>query len=119
MMAKHVKKSRTFATVLVLGNELGAYFLCQKTETDQETGEQTTFLDIQSHRTNLEPKHKDDLIQMLVKAGLTVRFYDPEEKQWMDLSTSYGLVRAPGARDGTWGPPTTAEEFNEEYLGTV
>lgn len=61
---------------------------------------------------------RDALIDLLVRAGLTVRFYDPEEKQWMDHSMLYGLVRAPGERDGTWGTPSL-EEFESDYLRTV
>lgn len=115
-MAKQVSKSKTFAVVLTFGTELGAYFLCRKTE--KETGaDPKTFLDVQAYKMpQWGPKDRDAVIELLVKAGLTVRFYDPEESQWMDQSQSYGLVRAPGSRDGTWGPPITVEEFSKDYL---
>lgn len=61
---------------------------------------------------------KGALIELLKKAGLTVRFYDPEEKIWMDQSTQYGLTPAPGNRDGTWGVPSL-EIFEKDYLNAV
>lgn len=64
------------------------------------------------------PGQKDLLIKLLVKSGLTVRFYDPEEKNWMDISELYGVVRAPGSRDGTWGKPDL-DEFEKDYLPIV
>lgn len=56
-----------------------------------------------------------ELTDLLVKAGLTVRFYDPEEKNWMDQSRAYGVLKAPGSRDGSWGDPNL-EEFDRDYL---
>jgi len=61
---------------------------------------------------------KDQLIELLEAAGLTVRYYDSEEKQWMDKSMMYGLVRAPGDRDGRWGAPTR-DVFERDYLAVV
>lgn len=115
---KRVAKSRQFAVVLVLGNTMGAYFICRRTE-QEDAEEAKTFLDINAYQSPWPPAQKDALIELLVKAGLTVRFYDPEEQQWMDNSLSYGYVRAPGNRDGTWGPPATVEEFEENYLRTL
>lgn len=116
-MPKTIQKSRMFAVVLTFGGEVGAYFLHKRTEKD---GEQTkTYLDIQGHKLAFPVNYKDEVIDLLVKAGLTVRFYDQEEKQWMDHSVAYGYVRAPGNRDGTWGVPTTLEDFEENYLRVV
>jgi len=117
-MAKQVQKSRVFAVVLAIGDQLGAYFLCAKTVTD-EAGKKERFLDVEAYKSPWRPDHKDAMIQLLKTAGLTVRFYDPEEQRWMDHSAVHGLVGAPGPRDGTWGPPSTLEEFEENYLKTV
>lgn len=107
-----------FAVVLVLGNTLGAYFICKKTE-QEEGSEPNTFLDINAYQSPWPPAQRDAMIELLVKAGLTVRFFDAEEQQWMDNSTAFGYVRAPGNRDGTWGPPLTLDEFEENYLRTL
>jgi len=61
---------------------------------------------------------KDDIIELLSKAGLIVRYYDPEEKKWMDKSEAGGLSPAPGNRDGSWAHPGL-EEFKAEYLGVI
>lgn len=115
---KQVLKSKTYAIVLVNGAQLGVYFLCRKTEKEGEKS--STFLDLQGYKTpNWGPREKDSVIELLVKAGLTVRFFDPEESQWMDQSISYGLVRAPGTREGVWGPPLTVEDFERDYLATL
>lgn len=58
------------------------------------------------------------LIQLLLKGGMTVRSYSKEEKCWFDESQRYGVVRAPGSKDGTWGIPTL-EEFDREYLAII
>ena len=58
---------------------------------------------------------KDLIIELLAKAGITVRYYDPEEKRWMDQSESGGLEVAPGDRDGGWTQPNL-EIFKREYL---
>jgi hypothetical protein len=114
-MLKQVRKSRVFAVVLTSGNELGVYFICRKTELeDGRAG--PTYLDIQAHRTPWAVAEKSALIDLLSKAGLTVRFFDPEESQWMEQSETVGSVRVPGPRDGAWGPPRTVAEFEESYL---
>jgi len=58
---------------------------------------------------------KDVIVALLVKAGITVRYYDPEEKKWMDHSESGGLEPVPGDRDGGWVQPSL-ESFKSEYL---
>jgi len=58
---------------------------------------------------------RDHIIALLSAAGITVRYYDPEEKKWMDQSTKDGLVPAPGQRDGAWSQPTL-DEFKLEYM---
>lgn len=118
-MAKQVSKSKTFAVVLVFGSELGAYFICRRT--DREEGKDPlTYLDVEAHRIpGWGPKERDQVIDLLIKAGLTVRYFDSEESQWMDQSRSYGLVRAPGSRDGSWGPPLSVGDFERDYLETL
>lgn len=117
-MVKRVSKSKTFAVILTPGNALGVYFICKKTE--EEDGASSTFLDIQSLQTHdWTARDRNQVIELLKFAGLTVRYYDAEESQWMDDSRSYGLTRAPGSREGTWGPPTSIEEFQEYYLDSL
>jgi hypothetical protein len=57
----------------------------------------------------------NELMDLLNVVGVEVRYYDPEEKQWMGYSERYGLTRTPGARDGTWSFPTL-QEFERDYL---
>lgn len=110
-----ITKSRTYAVVLTPGNKLGVYFLCTKTESnDRQAGE--PYLDVQAHQTTLGAEAKSAIISLLVAAGLTVRFFDPEEQQWMDQSVALGYTRAPGNRDGSWGVPTSVREFQTNYL---
>ena len=59
---------------------------------------------------------RDQIIELLKAAGITVRYYDPEEKKWMDQSISGGLEPAPGQRDGSWVQPDLPT-FKKEYLG--
>jgi hypothetical protein len=66
--------------------------------------------------TACKVEDRDAIIRLLTKAGITVRYYDPEEKKWMDQSESGGLEPAPGDRDGGWVQPNL-ESFKEEYLG--
>jgi len=58
----------------------------------------------------------DQIIALLSKAGIIVRYYDPEERKWLDQSDSEGLVPVPGQRDGGWNQPDL-EEFKKDYLG--
>lgn len=114
-MSESYRKSRTFAVVLTYGETLGVYFLWKQTGTRSAQKS----LEFNTCETPWPVGDKDTLIDLFVKAGLTVRFYDEEEKQWMDHSKIYGLIRAPGSRDGQWGFPTTIEQFEAEFLATV
>lgn len=113
-MGRQLSKSRTFAIVPTKA-ALGVWFLWRVT--DAIAGK--SWLEVDPFPTLWAEGKVDQIIQLLVRAGLTVRYYDSEEKQWMDQSTQFGLLRAPGNRDGTWGPPTTTGEFEEQYLKTV
>lgn len=59
----------------------------------------------------------NQIIDLLTQAGLTVRYYSQDEKQWMDNSLAHGLMKAPGQRDGQWTEPDL-EEFEAHYLTT-
>lgn len=112
-MATKVSKSRVFAVIVQDGLYQDVNFFWKRTADGVST--------LEHQREVLQGwggGNRDQLIALLTKAGLTVRFFDPEEKQWMDNSLVYGLVRAPGSRDGQWGPPDL-EQFEEEYLTTV
>lgn len=105
-------KSRTFA---VLKQGLGfvdVTFLVRVASTGINT---ETKKELDHKNKRIWSLNQDVLVDFLVAAGLTVRYYDPEEKQWMDQSFLYGVVVAPGARDGAWGMPTL-EEFETSYL---
>ena len=67
-------------------------------------------------KPSIPVEYRDALIEVLTTAGLTVRYYDPEERKWMHASASGGLEPAPGSRDGTWAQPDL-EEFKKDYLG--
>jgi len=58
---------------------------------------------------------RDVVIELLTKAGITVRYFDKEESKWMDQSALGGLEPAPGNRDGSWTPPIL-ESFKQDYL---
>lgn len=107
-------KSRTFAVILTPGNTLTVDYLWLEKDVD-------TFEEKLVHHKQNTPwiaEHKNVLVELLKKGGITARFYDPEEKQWLDDSLNYGYVAAPGPRDGQWGMPSL-EEFKTEYLATV
>jgi len=61
---------------------------------------------------------KSQIISLLKMSGVTARFYDPNERKWMDDSTQFGLVSVRGSRDGQWGVPDL-EEFEEDYIEAV
>ncbi len=110
-MGKRLSKSRTFAVVLTKGGNLEVKFLWMVT--DKDSGEET--LEDNNHLTPWIESYRDTLIEMLVKGGLSVRFYDSEEKIWLEHSLLHGYNAAPGSRDGQYAPPTL-DEFKEDYL---
>lgn len=105
-----VRKSRAFAIVLDQPEYLGFYFL-QKVETEDDLPK----LILRDHYvpSGLE---KDDLIELLKKVGLTVRFYDREEKCWKEVSEDRGVEAVPGPRDGTFGLPQNTQDFDQFFL---
>lgn len=114
-MPTRIAKSRTFAVVIDFRGQFGVYFLW--TRKDLDAG--TESLEHQAqHIKWADASQKDNIIELLKKAGLTVRFFEPDERQWMDTSLTYGLVAAPGSRDGQWAFPTL-DQFKEDFLGTV
>lgn len=58
---------------------------------------------------------QDELVEILSMGGLRVRFYDKEEKLWMEKSQIGGIEVVRGNRDGSWGTPDL-EEYKNEYL---
>lgn len=107
-----ISRSRTFAVVTESGGRLQILMLW-RTVTGGGLNELCT-----ARATDWDPGSRDKVVSLLVMAGLTVRSYDAEEKRWMDQSALYGVVGAPGARDGTWGLPSL-EEFEQRYLSVV
>lgn len=108
------KKSRTFA-VFIPGAQITQDIRLLWLETKE--GVKTLVLN-QAHMAYQGEHSAGEAINLLVRAGITARYYDREEKQWMDYSLAGGLVRAPGSRDGQWAQPSI-EEFEEHYLQTV
>lgn len=124
-MMKKVKTSRKFAVLLNAGDVLGVYFVYHREETvempygqayAQVDWKTTKSLVVDDQLTNIPVSLKGALTTVLTAAGLTVRFFDDEEKQWMDVSKEQGSVRAPGNRDGSWGPPTNLVDLERDYL---
>ena len=114
-MSVTIRKSRSFAVLLLRGNLIEPHFLWLKSYA--ESGEEL----LHHEWMGLPPDEGwclDTCIELLTMAGLTVRFYDSHERQWMDRSQLYGVVRAPGSRDGTWGLPD-AQEFKDKYLAIL
>lgn len=58
---------------------------------------------------------ENELIVLLTKAGLVVRHYDAEHKQWMETSLEEGPKPCEGNRDGSWAMPDL-NEFERGYL---
>lgn len=109
-----IRKSRTFAVLLDM-NGAGFYFIYKKSYV--EDGMPKSALVYYTHEIK-GTLSTDEMIDLMKKAGCTVRFFDKEEKKWMDTSTQFGTVPAPGHRDGSWTFPLL-EEFDKEYLKVV
>lgn len=62
-----------------------------------------------------EEKDRTKVMQLLVEAGITVRYFDEGERTWMDWSLSGGVTAAPGNKDGTWHTPSL-DTFKKDYL---
>lgn len=117
-MAKKQTKSPTFAILPYRQDrhqDVHLYYIVKERRPDGFMGE---VLEWKYHQTSfgIGDTVRDQIIALLSKAGVTVRYYDPEEKKWMDQSESNGLVPAPGQRDGGWVQPNL-EEFKRDYLG--
>jgi len=59
---------------------------------------------------------KDVIIKMLVDLGFRVRFFESQEKAWMEQSEERGVETVQGNRDGSWGLPTI-DEYKSQYIG--
>ena len=111
-----VSISRRFAVLVENGGRLVAvHFLWRRTEF-QDDGSAVSRLHhgVEKFSTT-GGMDRDHLISLLRKADLTVRFYERDERAWMQHSLRDGLEPANGNRDGTWGVPDL-ETFESEYL---
>lgn len=105
-------KSRVFAVLIEAGIELHFYVMWRRSlPGTNERMLMERFKKFPLERTST----KDDLIALLAVGGVTVRYFDRGERQWMDFSEQYGLVRVPGDRDGHWDKPDL-EAFERDYL---
>jgi len=112
-MANKTTKSPTYAVLPHRTEQQDVYFFFVKKihgqlQIDQE-------LKATYQRPCFPVGERDVVIELLVKAGITVRYFDAEESKWMDQSASGGLEPAPGNRDGSWTPPNL-ESFQQDYL---
>lgn len=107
---------RTDCKFLVLRKNGGSYTLTEvclriKIEhNDQEVLCRDLQTGLDAHYRN-----RDGVVKLLVWLGWNVRFFDEEEKEWVDVSKEEGSVTVKGNRDGSWGRPTK-EEFERDYL---
>lgn len=108
-MSTLTSKSRTFAVVLITGGQIEVHFLWRVKLAIETNLVHNRVL------TSWSIADKDTLIYLLVNAGLAVRYFDQEERRWMEASSSEGLVPKEGPRDGQWGPPDL-EQFTTDYL---
>jgi len=116
-MAKKQTKSPTFAVLPYRQDrhqDIHFYYVV-KERTDEGLSEALVW---KYHPTSfgIGGTVRDQIIALLSKAGMIVRYYDPEERKWLDQSDSEGLVPVPGQRDGGWVQPDL-EEFKKDYLG--
>jgi len=56
------------------------------------------------------------VIKILVDAGFRVRFYETDQRHWMEQHPDLGVFSVPGNPDGSWGIPSS-EEYLKNYLG--
>jgi len=109
-------KSRSFVVLIWRGPNLHtAHTLFRWRQVEPPGG---TKLVHQEMEIPIDIADRDWIISLLKKTGVTVRFYDPLERKWMDESTQYGLVSVRGSRDGQWGAPTI-DEFEDDYVQAV
>lgn len=109
---KRIIKSKMCVVLLEMGGQYGYYLLQRRTEEGKEP-----FLYVDSSLLEIASSQRDEVIKLLSKMGSIVRFYDPEEKNWMELREETGPIVVSGNRDGSWHLPETLEEFEQEYLG--
>jgi len=67
-------------------------------------------------RYNFPEGSVNHIIKLLVDLDLRVRFYESQEKAWMEQSLERGVETVQGNRDGSWGMPTL-DEYKTMYLG--
>jgi len=109
-----MSRSRTFAVLIENGDHFEIKFYCRVTNHDM--GEK--IMEETPHSLAFQAANRDEIRNLLADGGITVRFYDPGEKNWLDYSLEYGLIGAPGSRDGTFGVPDL-ETFEERFLSNI
>lgn len=109
-----ITKSATFAVIPHVQTSLDAVFLWRLSSLSTD-GTIERKLEWKYFHTPWPGSDKSSLIDLLTKAGLTVRFYDEEHKQWMEQNGATGSIPCEGNRDGTWTLPDLPE-FETGYL---
>jgi len=107
-------KSPTYAVMPHRKGMQDVYFLHIEKK-HQEIGKPVETLKQAYQRPCFPVELRDEIISVLAKAGITVRYFDEEESKWMDISETGGLEPAPGQRDGSWASPSI-EDFKSDYL---
>lgn len=117
-MAQKQTKSPTFAVLPYRPDKHQDVFFYYTVRAEAENGFMDEVLVETYHTTSfgIAGTVRDEIIALLSKAGMIVRYYDPEEKKWLDQSASEGMVPVSGQRDGGWVQPDIAT-FKSEYLG--
>jgi hypothetical protein len=105
-----ILKSKTYAVVVEGSTQFSITYICLCVIEGVESLEVNTLTIDENYTT------KDAIINILIHAGLSVRFFDVEEKMWMVCDTENGPSGVSGNRDGSWGPPNTVEEFKKDFL---
>jgi len=108
---KTVAKSKTIVVALPNGERLAFYYLCKKT-VRVDGVVQDVFLDIKDYLSTFPLTQLGAVIDLLIKTDITVRYYDPEEKNWMAQDLNQGPRKVSGNRDGSFAIPRNLEEFD-------
>lgn len=106
---KRPLKSRTFAVMVQKGPGIEINFVYRRVELDgQKRVVKTTLARL------VDARDREKVSEVLQIAGLTVRGYDEEKKQWFDQSEQFGLEPVVGSENGSWNVPSV-EEFERDY----
>ena len=103
-----MQRSKTHATVVEVGDLIEVHIRWVT------FGNKSGQFNYHQDREEIQDADRDGIINLLYKLGVVIRFYDSEEKQWMEQGPD-GYYVASGNRDGTWQEPTM-DEFIHDYL---